>query len=166
MAQNNRYEGNAIYPIDPKLQRDEVPTAAQEQQDRIQSNGKIQLKRTTEIDSDQPVTVTTTTAKGAATDFIPTLIPALQSSAYVLVILGGFLAWSSRKLLIDFCQKHIALVETLRENLDEQLVTTTAQLAVLQQLAHNNEKLVNTVANIAERNVLPQTTTQRENTNT
>ena len=166
MSQNNRYEGSATYPSDPKLQRDEVPTAAQEQQDRIQSNGKIQLKRTTEIDSDQPVVVTTTTSKGAATDFIPTLIPALQSSAYVLVILGGFLAWSSRKLAIDFCVKHIALVETLRENLDTQLVAATAQLAVLQQLAHNNEKLVDTVANIAERNTLPQTTTQRENNRT
>lgn len=162
MANNIRYISDATYPIDPRLQSDEVPTAAQERQDRLQSNGKIQLKRTTEIDSDKPVTVTTTTSNGGATDFIPSLIPALQSSAYVLVILGGFLAWSSRKLLIDFCQKHIALVETLRENLDTQLESANAQLAVLQQLAHNNEKLVNTVTNIAERNALAHTTTAKD----
>lgn len=139
MVQNSRSEGGAIFPTNPRLQRDEVPmpTAAEEQQDR------------------QSVTVTTTTSHGVP-DIIPTLIPALQSSAYVLVILGGFLAWSSRSLAVDFCQKHITLVETLKENLDSQLVAANAQLAVLQQLAANNEKLVNTVANITERNSPPR----------
>lgn len=118
----------------------------------IDANTHIMLvSKPAQDNQNEPVTITNTTSRGAP-DFIPTLIPALQSSAYILVILGGFLAWSSRKLFVDFCQKHITLVETLKDNLDAQLVTTRTQMEVLERLAANNAKLVDTVTTIAERN--------------
>ena len=158
MPNNSRSEtSNAIYPSDPRMQSDEVPTAAQERQDTVRSQGKIQLKRTTEIDSDKPVTVTTTTAQGSQ-DLVSTLIPALQSSAYVLIILFGFLAWSSRKLVTDFMVKHISLVESLEQNLDVQLETAKVQMDILKQLTLNNERLVHTVTTIAERSQIENRT--------
>lgn len=143
MAQNSRSERPQIPSEEPREQIDFKQS--------VQSDGKIRMRRTADIESDEPVTVTTTTSHGTS-DIISTIIPALESSAYVLVILGGFLAWSSRKLAVDFMTKHISLVETLKTNLDTQLETAKDQLEILKQVAANNEKLVNTIANIAERN--------------
>lgn len=105
--------------------------------------GATKTTKTVEVESKgkEPVTVTTTTSHGYQ-DFIPTIIPALQSSSYILVLLLGVVAWSSRKLVVDFMTKHISLVESLKENLDTQLETANTQMVVLKTLSENNAKLI------------------------
>jgi hypothetical protein len=93
----------------------------------------------------QPTTTTITTGTGS--DFIPSLIPALQSGSYVVLLFLGFAAWSSRKLLVDFMTKHIALVDSLKENLDKQIDTAETQMKVLHQLTENNATLARTLEN-------------------
>jgi hypothetical protein len=93
----------------------------------------------------QPTTTTITTGTGS--DFIPSLIPALQSGSYVVLLFLGFTAWSSRKLFVDFLTKHIALVDSLKENLDKQIDTAETQMEVLHQLTENNATLARTLEN-------------------
>lgn len=138
-----------------------LPTAVEQQQDTVapsqpvtsrDSSGKIIIRRQNEVQSDQPIVTTTTTAPLGYNAFLPTLIPALQSGAYVLVIVGGLVAWSSRGIAINFMTKHISLIETLKINLDSQLTATRDQLDVMKTLTNNNEKLINSITDIAERN--------------
>jgi hypothetical protein len=113
-------------------------------------DGKI--VKTVEVDAvpDKPVTITTTTTSTGFSDFVPSIIPALQSSSYVLVLVLGFLAWSSRKLFVDFLTKHISLVDSLKENLDTQLETASTQMVVLKTLSENNAKLIENNRTLAE----------------
>lgn len=85
-------------------------------------------------------TVTTTTATGFP-DLIPTLIPALQSSSYVLVILASLVAWSSRKLVTTFLERHLELMETVKVSLETERDNNEKQMAVLASLTENNKTL-------------------------
>lgn len=87
-----------------------------------------------------PVTVTTTETHGFP-DIIPTLLPALQSSSYVLVILMAFVAWSSRKLVTTFLDNHLDLMVTVKKGLDQQIVSSDKQVDIMAQLTKNNEVL-------------------------
>lgn len=87
---------------------------------------------------EDPVTTTTTTTTTGFADILPSLIPALQSSSYVLVILFAFLAWSSRKLVADFLDRHIDLMQTVKENLEAERVNNEKHLAILTQLSGSN----------------------------
>jgi prefoldin subunit 5 len=100
-------------------------------------------------DSPQPIE-TTTTGVVNVDAFIPSVIPALQSASYIIVLALGVVAWSSRKLAVDFLTKHIELVESLKENLDESIDNLKIQTEHCDQLISNNEKLVETVAKLAE----------------
>lgn len=103
--------------------------------------------------NNQPTTTTISTGESGWGSFIPSLLPALQSGSYVLVIIGGFVLWSSRNLLKDFLQKHITLVETVKVNLDKQLDTADVQMQALRQLTDNNSRLIITL----EKHGLPDT---------
>lgn len=96
----------------------------------------------------EPVTVTTTTSRGWG-DLLPSLIPALQSSSYVLVILTAFLAWSSRKLVTNFLDRHLELMQTVKSSLEAERLNNDKQLAVLTQLTGNNASLASTIQTLA-----------------
>lgn len=104
----------------------------------------VTIKREYEIPPGESITTTTTSTKGFP-DLIPTLIPALQSSSYVLVILISFLAWSSRKLVTTFLERHLELMETVKESLETEKEANEKQLAILTQLTQNNSTLSNTL---------------------
>lgn len=97
--------------------------------------------------SEQPV-ITSTPNRGFV-DIIPTLIPALQSSSYVLVILAAFLAWSSRKLVTDFLDRHIELMQTVKDSLEAERINNDKQLAVLDHLTQSNLSLTSTLQALA-----------------
>lgn len=59
--------------------------------------------------------------------FVPTIIPALQSSAYILVLVGGIVAWSSRQFFARALTQHLDLMKSLQENLDQAHETAAAQ---------------------------------------
>lgn len=104
----------------------------------------VTIKREYELPPGESVTTTTTSTKGFP-DLIPTLIPALQSSSYVLVILTAFVAWSSRKLFTDFLERHIELMRSVKESLEVEKQANEKQLAILTQLTMNNSTLANTL---------------------
>lgn len=76
-------------------------------------------------------------------DLTPSLIPALQSSSYVLVILVSFLAWSSRKLAATFLERHLELMHSISESLKQEKQNNDKQIATLESLAENNKTLAN-----------------------
>lgn len=87
-----------------------------------------------------PVVTTTTETRGFP-DIIPTLIPALQSSSYVLVILVAFVAWSSRKLVTTFLDNHLDLMVTVKKSLEQQTIANDKHVDILAQLTDNNKML-------------------------
>lgn len=82
---------------------------------------------------------------GGFGDIIPSILPAIQSGSYVLVLIGGFAIWSSRGLLKNLLEKHINLVEVVKESLDKQIDTNDTQVKVLQQLSENNSRLISAI---------------------
>lgn len=101
---------------------------------------QVTVKKEYAIPSGETVTTTTTTG---FPDLIPTLIPALQSSSYVLVILAAFVAWSSRKLVSTFLERHLELMETVKISLEHERENNEKQMAVLATLTENNNVLAN-----------------------
>lgn len=108
------------------------------------SQEPVKVKREYEIPKGETITTTTTSGKGFQ-DIIPSLIPALQSSSYVLVILTAFVAWSSRKLFTDFLERHIELMGEVKVNLEAERASNEKHLAILSQLTENNRVLSSTV---------------------
>lgn len=102
------------------------------------SGDKTVIKKEYEVPKGETVTTTTTTG---FPDLIPTLIPALQSSSYVLVILASFVAWSSRKLVTTFLERHLELMETVKVSLETERDNNEKQMAVLASLTENNKTL-------------------------
>lgn len=94
---------------------------------------------------EREATTTTVTTSTGFDAFLPTLLPALQSGSYVLVIIAGFVLWSSRKTMSNFIDKHIALMETVKDGLDKQIESNNVQMEVLKQLSENNSRLIDTV---------------------
>ena len=90
-------------------------------------------------------TTTISTGSGGFDGFLPSILPAIQSGSYVLVIIGGFVIWRSRNLLQSFLEKHIALVEMVRESLDKQIDTNDNQMRILRDLTLNNTRLIDVI---------------------
>lgn len=109
------------------------------------TSANVKVKREYEIPKGESVTTTTTNTGSGFPDLIPTLIPALQSSSYVLVILAAFLAWSSRKLVSNFLERHIELMAEVKTNLENERAANEKHLAVLTQLTENNRVLSVTI---------------------
>jgi hypothetical protein len=131
-------------PITPKGIEGKPITKQYNNTGTINTPVKVKAEREYEIPSGESVTTTTTSSKGFP-DIIPTLIPALQSSSYVLVILTAFVAWSSRKLFTDFLERHIELMGEVKANLEAERQANDKHLAVLSQLTENNKVLANSV---------------------
>lgn len=105
----------------------------------------VVIKKEYELPAGESVTTTTTNTGRGFPDLIPTLIPALQSSSYVLVILTVFVAWSSRKLFVNFLERHLELMGTVKEGLEAEKQANEKQLAILTTLTQNNTTLANTL---------------------
>ncbi len=112
---------------------------------------QVKTQREYNIPPGESVTTTTTNTGSGFPDLIPTLIPALQSSSYVLVILTAFVAWSSRKLFTDFLDRHLDLMASVKDSLESEKNNNEKQLAVMQQLTENNKNLTSTVDKLAEK---------------
>lgn len=108
-----------------------------------------------------PVITTTTETRGFP-DIIPTLIPALQSSSYVLVILMAFVAWSSRKLVTTFLDNHLDLMVTVKKSLEQQTIANDKHVDIMAQLTKNNEMLAHAVEVGAEARSLKADREDRE----
>lgn len=93
----------------------------------------------------QPTTTTISTGPTGLGDFLPSLVPAIQSGSYVLVVIAGFILWRSRGLLQNFLEKHMALVENVKVSLDKQIDTNNVQMDILKQLSNNNTKLIDVI---------------------
>jgi hypothetical protein len=93
--------------------------------------------------------VITTETRGFP-DIIPTLIPALQSSSYVLIILIAFVGWSSRKLVTSFLDRHLDLMGTVKDSLEAQTIVNGKHVDIMAQLTKNNEVLAHTLEVSAE----------------
>ena len=98
----------------------------------------------------EPHTTTTTTTDRGFGDIIPTILPALQSSSYVLVILFAFLAWSSRKLITTFLDNHLDLMVTVKDGLEQQQLSNNKHATMLELLTKNNAVLARTLEVSAE----------------
>jgi prefoldin subunit 5 len=101
--------------------------------------------------SDSPQPIETVKPSLSVDAFIPTVIPALQSSAYIIVLGLAVVAWSSRKLAVDFLTKHIELIDSLKTNLDDSIDHLKIQTENCEKLIGTNEKLVETVSRLAEK---------------
>lgn len=136
--------------LPPATTTNTVPGTVKPESKVADSGVKITGTREYTVPPGESVTTTTTTT-GGFPDLIPTLIPALQSSSYVLVILTAFVAWSSRKLVTDFLDRHLELMSTVKESLESEKNNNEKHLAVLQQLTKNNETLANTVDKLSSK---------------
>lgn len=105
----------------------------------------------TEGDSFTPGQITTTsTETHGFPDLIPTLIPALQSSSYVLIILVAFAAWSSRKLARTFFDRHLELMSTVKDSLEVVTQANAKHVDIMEQLTENNRVMAHTLEVSAE----------------
>lgn len=102
----------------------------------------------------------TSTSTSASTisyeQVIPALVPALQSSSYIIVLASAFVLWSSRKHLVSIIEKHISLVETLKDNVDKQSETVASNARTIESLTTQNKVLADSVSHCIETKVKVQ----------
>lgn len=84
---------------------------------------------------------------GITNVLIPSAISALQSSSYVLILLIGYLAFSSRKYVTQFLKAHLELMERLKDDVDKQTLAGEKHVAILEQL-HDNYKQLNQIIDL------------------
>lgn len=111
------------------------------------SNGEY-LPRNT--DSTPPVTYTEQPSQPSST-YVPSWLPhdfftALQSASYILVLIGGWVAWSSKAWVKNLIDKHFSLIETLRNESAKNLELTKEQRDTIDQLTENNNRLTMVVS--------------------
>lgn len=121
------------------------PSVAQvTQPGKTQEPVRVKAEREYTIPAGESVTTTTSTSRGFP-DLIPTLIPALQSSSYVLVILVAFAAWSSRSLVKSFLERHLELMSAVKVSLEQERTDNEKHIAVLTQLTQTNAQLASSL---------------------
>lgn len=139
--------------VDPTVSQEKVPTKTYDNTGTVNAQVRVKTNREYNIPSGESVTTTTTSTGNGFPDLIPTILPALQSSSYVLVILAAFVAWSSRKLFTDFLERHIELMGQVKSSLEAEKDANDKQLAILTQLTENNRVLASTVDRAVGNNV-------------
>lgn len=140
--------------VDPTVSQEKLPAKTYSNTGTVNTNVKVKAQREYDIPSGESVTTTTTSTGNGFPDLIPTILPALQSSSYVLVILAAFVAWSSRKLFTDFLERHIELMGEVKSSLEAEKAANDKHLAILTQLTENNRVLSSTVDRAVGNNVL------------